>query len=252
MAIISAAALLNALKLVGKDIDCVRLAVSGAGAIACLDMMYLLGVDRANVHVADAHTLAGIVNGADVFLGCSGAGGLEAGMVGTMAARPVILTLGNPEPDIRPEVARAKRPDCIIATRRSDYPNQVSNVLCFPYIFRAALDCGATRITDEMKLACVKAIAGLAEVEANDSAGAAHDGYPSLGPEYIIPKPFDPRLLPAIAPPVVEAARAAGVATRPITDMAAYRDKLDQMICQARLFMTPIFDSANPGSHDRA
>jgi malate dehydrogenase (oxaloacetate-decarboxylating)(NADP+) len=275
-AIISSAALLNALKVVGKDIATVKLVASGAGAaaIACLDMMVSLGVRRENIFVADskgviytgrdakmeenkaryaqdtdARTLADIVNGADVFLGCSTAGVLTGEMVKTMAAQPVILALANPEPEIRPEVARAARPDCIIATGRSDYPNQVNNVLCFPYIFRGALDCGATRITDEMKLACVSAIAELAEAEANDAVAAAYDGQDlSFGPEYIIPKPFDPRLIAAIAPAVAAAAEASGVATRPITDMAAYREKLAQMIYHTGFFMKPVFTraKANP------
>jgi len=271
-AIISTAALLNALKVVGKDIGQIKLAASGAGAaaIACLDMMVLLGVKRENIYVTDsrgvihvgreanmeankaryaqetqARTLADIVNGADVFLGCSTAGVLSGEMVKTMADRPVILALANPEPEIRPEVARAARPDCIIATGRSDYPNQVNNVLCFPYIFRGALDCGATRITDEMKLACVTAIAEMAEAEASDVVASAYEGQDlSFGPDYIIPKPFDPRLLAAIAPRVAEAAAASGVAARPIADMAAYRDKLAQMIYHTGFFMKPVFNKA--------
>ncbi|RJG24131.1 NADP-dependent malic enzyme [Massilia cavernae] len=271
-AIISTAALLNALKVVGKEIGQVKLAVSGAGAaaIACLDMMVILGVKRENIYVTDskgvifagreanmetnkaryaqatdARTLADIMTGADVFLGCSTAGVVTGEMVKTMASQPVILALANPEPEIRPEVARAARPDCIIATGRSDYPNQVNNVLCFPYIFRGALDCGATRITDEMKLACVTAIAELAEAEATDIVATAYEGQDlSFGPEYIIPKPFDPRLLSAIAPKVAEAAAASGVAARPIEDMAAYRDKLAQMIYHTGFFMKPVFTKA--------
>jgi malate dehydrogenase (oxaloacetate-decarboxylating)(NADP+) len=271
-AIISSAALINALKVVGKDIGKVKLAASGAGAaaIACLDMMVSLGVKRENVFVADskgviyrgreanmepnkarfaqdteARSLADIVQDADVFLGCSTAGVLTAAMVSTMAQKPVILALANPEPEIRPEVARAARPDCIIATGRSDYPNQVNNVLCFPYIFRGALDCGATRITDEMKLACVNAIAHLAEAEPNDAVAAAYAGQDlSFGPEYIIPKPFDPRLIAAIAPAVAKAAEASGVATRPITDMDAYRERLAQMIYHTGFFMKPVFNAA--------
>ncbi|HEX9174109.1 MAG TPA: malic enzyme-like NAD(P)-binding protein, partial [Telluria sp.] len=251
-AIISCAALLNALKVVRKDIGSIKLAASGAGAaaIACLDMMVSLGVRRENIYVVDskgvihvgrdanmeankaryaqvtsARTLADIVDGADVFLGCSAAGVLTADMVKTMAPHPVILALANPEPEIRPEVARAARPDCIIATGRSDYPNQVNNVLCFPYIFRGALDCGATRITDEMKIACVKAIADLAEAEPNDAVAAAYAGQAlRLGPDYIIPKPFDQRLIVAIAPAVAQAAALSGVAARPIADMVAYRE----------------------------
>ncbi|TQK10284.1 NADP-dependent malic enzyme [Herbaspirillum sp. SJZ107] len=271
-AIISSAALLNALKVVGKEIGKVKLVASGAGAaaIACLDMMVSLGVDQANIYVTDskgviwkgreanmeankaryaqdtsARTLADIVDGADVFLGCSTAGVLTADMVKTMADKPVILALANPEPEIRPEVAKAARPDVIIATGRSDYPNQVNNVLCFPYIFRGALDCGATRITTEMKLACVTAIADLAEAEANDAVMAAYAGEDlSFGPDYIIPKPFDPRLMGVIAPAVAKAAAESGVATRPIEDMDAYRDKLGQMIYHTGFFMKPVFAKA--------
>jgi malate dehydrogenase (oxaloacetate-decarboxylating)(NADP+) len=271
-AIISSAALLNALKVVGKDIGKVKLVASGAGAaaIACLDMMVSLGVKRENIYVADskgviwvgrdarmeenkaryaqetdARTLADIVKDADVFLGCSTAGVLTAEMVRTMADRPVILALANPEPEIRPEVAKAARPDCIIATGRSDYPNQVNNVLCFPYIFRGALDCGATRITDEMKLACVSAIAELAEAEPNDAVAAAYAGEDlSFGPDYIIPKPFDPRLMAAIAPAVAKAAEESGVAARPITDMGAYRERLAEMIYHTGFFMKPVFAQA--------
>ncbi|MDB5791997.1 MAG: NADP-dependent malic enzyme [Massilia sp.] len=271
-AIISSAALLNALKVVGKDIGQIKLVASGAGAaaIACLDMMVILGVKRENIFVTDskgvihvgreanmeankaryaqdtqARTLADIIIDADVFLGCSTAGVLTGDMVKTMADKPVILALANPEPEIRPEVARAARPDCIIATGRSDYPNQVNNVLCFPYIFRGALDCGATRITDEMKLACVTAIAELAEAEASDVVASAYEGQDlAFGPEYIIPKPFDPRLLAAIAPRVAQAAFESGVAARPIADMAAYREKLAQMIYHTGFFMKPVFTKA--------
>ncbi len=271
-AIISSAALLNALKVVGKDIGAIKLAASGAGAaaIACLDMMVSLGVKQENIYVTDskgviwqgreanmeankaryaqatdARTLADIVDGADVFLGCSTAGVLTAEMVKTMAAQPVILALANPEPEVRPEVAKAARPDCIVATGRSDYPNQVNNVLCFPYIFRGALDCGATRITDEMKLACVGAIARLAEAEANDTVAEAYAGQDlTFGPDYIIPKPFDPRLMAAIAPAVAQAAADSGVAARPIDDMDAYRERLGQMIYHTGFFMKPVFAKA--------
>jgi malate dehydrogenase (oxaloacetate-decarboxylating)(NADP+) len=271
-AIISSAALLNALKVVGKDIGSVRLVASGAGAaaIACLDMMVSLGVRRENIYVTDsrgviwqgreanmeankaryaqateARTLADIVKGADVFLGCSTAGVLTGEMVKTMADRPVILALANPEPEIRPEAAKAARPDCIVATGRSDYPNQVNNVLCFPYIFRGALDCGATRITEQMKLACVSAIAELAEAEANDAVAAAYAGQDlRFGPDYIIPKPFDPRLMAAIAPAVAAAAEGSGVATRPIQDMDAYRERLAAMIYHTSFFMRPVFAKA--------
>jgi malate dehydrogenase (oxaloacetate-decarboxylating)(NADP+) len=271
-AIISSAALINALKVVGKDIASVKLAASGAGAaaIACLDMMVSLGVRQKNIFVADskgviwrgreanmeankaryakdtpARTLADIVRGADVFLGCSTAGVLTGDMVKTMADRPVILALANPEPEIRPETAKAARPDCIVATGRSDYPNQVNNVLCFPYIFRGALDCGATRITEEMKLACVSAIAALAEAEANDAVAAAYAGQDlRFGPDYIIPKPFDPRLIAAIAPAVAAAAASSGVATRAIDDMDAYRERLAAMIYHTSFFMRPVFAQA--------
>jgi malate dehydrogenase (oxaloacetate-decarboxylating)(NADP+) len=271
-AIISSAALLNALKVVGKDIATVKLAASGAGAaaIACLDMMVSMGVKRENIYVTDskgviwrgrdsqmeankaryaqdtdARSLADIVKGADVFLGCSTAGVLTGEMVKTMADRPVILALANPEPEIRPEVAKAARPDCIVATGRSDYANQVNNVLCFPYIFRGALDCGATRITEEMKLACVSAIAALAEAEPNDAVAAAYAGQDlRFGPDYIIPKPFDPRLIAAIAPAVAAAAERSGVATRPIEDMDAYRERLAAMIYHTSFFMRPVFAKA--------
>jgi malate dehydrogenase (oxaloacetate-decarboxylating)(NADP+) len=271
-AIISCAALINALKVVGKDIGGVKLAASGAGAaaIACLDMMVSLGVRRENIFVTDskgviwrgreanmeankaryaqdtpARTLSDIVQGADVFLGCSTAGVLTGAMVASMADRPVILALANPEPEIRPEAAKAARPDCIVATGRSDYSNQVNNVLCFPYIFRGALDCGATRITEEMKLACVGAIASLAEAEPNDAVAAAYAGQDlRFGPDYIIPKPFDPRLMAAIAPAVAEAAVASGVATRPIADMEAYRERLAAMVYHTSFFMRPVFAEA--------
>ena len=268
-AIISSAALLNGLELVGKQIDQVKVAVSGAGAaaIACLDVMVGLGVKRENIFVCDskgvihhertdkldiskqryqqttsARTLADAVNGADVFLGCSAPGVLTADMVKTMADKPLILALANPEPEIRPEVAKAARPDCIIATGRSDYPNQVNNVLCFPYIFRGALDCGATKITDAMKLACVRQIADLAKAEISDEVAAAYPGRElRFGPDYLIPTPFDSRLILRIAPAVAEAAAASGVATRPIADLKAYRDSLTQFVTNTGLFMRPLF-----------
>jgi malate dehydrogenase (oxaloacetate-decarboxylating)(NADP+) len=271
-AIISAAALLNGLKVVGKQIASVKIAVSGAGAaaIACLDTMVSLGAKRENIYVVDsrgvihvgrdarmeenkaryaqqtdARTLADIVAGADVFLGCSTSGVLTGDMVKTMADRPIILALANPEPEIRPEVAKAARPDCIIATGRSDYPNQVNNVLCFPYIFRGALDCGATKITEEMKLACVKAIAELAEAETNDAVATAYAGQElSFGPEYIIPKPFDQRLIEKIAPAVARAAQESGVATRPIQDLDAYRQQLSHLVYYTGLMMKPVFSAA--------
>jgi malate dehydrogenase (oxaloacetate-decarboxylating)(NADP+) len=271
-AIISSAALLNGLKVVGKDIREVKLAASGAGAaaIACLDLMVELGLKRENVFVTDskgvifvgrdanmepnkaryaqdttARTLADVVHEADVFLGCSTSGVLTGEMVKTMASQPIILALANPEPEIRPEVAKAARPDCIIATGRSDYPNQVNNVLCFPYIFRGALDCGATKITEAMKLSCVKAIADLAQAETNDAVALAYVGQDlTFGPDYIIPKPFDSRLIERIAPAVADAARASGVATRPIENLDAYRQQLSQLVYHTGLVMRPVFSAA--------
>ena len=273
-AIISAAALLNGLELVGKDIGKVKVAVSGAGAaaIACLDVMVGLGVRRENIFVVDskgvvregredfgrldesklrycqrteARHLADVVKGADVFLGCSAAGVLSGEMVSTMADRPIILALANPEPEIRPELAKAARPDCIVATGRSDYPNQVNNVLCFPYIFRGALDCGATKITEEMKLACVREIAALAKAETSDEVAAAYAGQDlNFGPDYIIPKPFDVRLILRIAPAVAKAAAESGVATRPIADLEAYRQSLNRFVYQTGMVMRPVFAAA--------
>ena len=270
-AIISSAALLNSLELTGRRIGEVRLAVSGAGAaaIACLDLMVALGVDIKNVFVVDskgvlhtgragldpskqryaqdtdARTLADIVKDADVFLGCSTAGVLTPDMVGTMAPQPIILALANPEPEIRPELAKQVRPDCIVATGRSDYPNQVNNVLCFPYIFRGALDAGATSITDEMKLACVREIAALAKAEIGDDVAAAYPGQElTFGPDYVIPKPFDRRLILRIAPAVAAAAQASGVATRPIADLDAYSRELARFVTHTSMFMRPLFDAA--------
>ncbi len=272
-AIISSAALLNALELVGKKIDEVKVTVSGAGAaaIACLDVMVALGVKPANVYACDskgliyngrpggfdeskarfaqpdtgARTLADVVKDADVFLGCSAAGVLTQDMVKTMASQPVILALANPEPEIRPEDAKAARPDCIIATGRSDYPNQVNNVLCFPYIFRGALDCGATKITEEMKLACVREIAALAKAETSAEVAAAYAGKDlQFGPDYIIPTPFDPRLILRIAPAVAQAAVDSGVAERPITDMDTYRAGLERFVYQTGMVMRPVYAAA--------
>ncbi|WP_302172959.1 NADP-dependent malic enzyme [uncultured Hydrogenophaga sp.] len=278
-AIISAAALLNGLELVGKPIGEVTLAVSGAGAaaIACLDVMVGLGVSRDRIFVCDSkgviyqgrpggldeskqryaqttdkRTLADAVNGADVFLGCSAPGVLTAEMVKTMARQPIILALANPEPEIRPELAKAVRPDCIIATGRSDYPNQVNNVLCFPYIFRGALDCGATRITEAMKLACVRQIADLVKSETSEEVASAYAGQDlSFGPEYLIPKPFDSRLILRIAPAVAQAAAESGVATRPITDMDAYRQQLGRFVYQTGILMQPVFNAAKAVPADR-
>jgi malate dehydrogenase (oxaloacetate-decarboxylating)(NADP+) len=275
-AIISGAALLNGLELVGKPIDKIKLVASGAGAaaIACLDIMVGLGVRRENIFVVDskgviqheradaqsgkldeskqrycqktaARTLADVMHGADVFLGCSTAGVLTAEMIKTMADKPIILALANPEPEIRPELARQAKPDCIVATGRSDYPNQVNNVLCFPYIFRGALDCGATRITEEMKLACVREIAALAKADISDEVAAAYAGQElSFGPEYIIPKPFDSRLILRIAPAVAKAAAESGVATRPIADLDAYRQSLERFVYQTGMVMRPVFAAA--------
>ena len=267
-AIISSAALLNGLELVSKRIDEVKIAVSGAGAaaIACLNVMVGLGVQRKNVFVCDskgviyegrpggydeskaqyaqpteARTLADAVQDADVFLGCSAPGVLTAEMVKTMAPNPIILALANPEPEIRPELAKAVRPDCIIATGRSDYPNQVNNVLCFPYIFRGALDCGATKITEEMKLACVRQIAALAKENVSEEVAAAYAGKElSFGPNYLIPTPFDSRLILKIAPAVAQAAQDSGVATRPITDMQAYKESLGRFVYQTGMLMRPV------------
>ena len=275
-AIISAAALLNGLELVGKAIGDIKLVSSGAGAaaIACLDVMVGLGVQREHIFVVDsrgvihsqredavngkldvskrpycqdteARNLADVVAGADVFLGCSAAGVLTAEMVKTMARQPIILALANPEPEIRPELAKAVRPDCIIATGRSDYPNQVNNVLCFPYIFRGALDCGATKITEAMKLACVREIADLAKAEISDEVAAAYAGQElKFGSDYLIPKPFDARLILRIAPAVAKAAADSGVATRPITDLEAYRASLQRHVYQTGLLMRPVFAAA--------
>ncbi|BEP40927.1 NADP-dependent malic enzyme [Variovorax sp. V15] len=279
-AIISAAALLNGLELVGKKIEEVKIAVSGAGAaaIACLDVMVGLGAKPANIHACDskgliymgraggfdeskaryaqkdtgARTLADVVKDADVFLGCSAPGVMTAEMVKTMASQPIILALANPEPEIRPELAKAVRPDCIIATGRSDYPNQVNNVLCFPYIFRGALDCGASKITEEMKLACVREIAELTKADISEEVATAYAGQElSFGPDYIIPKPFDSRLILRIAPAVAKAAAASGVATRPIEDMDAYRQHLTRFVYQTGMFMRPVFSAAKIASAKR-
>jgi malate dehydrogenase (oxaloacetate-decarboxylating)(NADP+) len=269
-AIIVGAAVVNALEVVGKKIGDIKLATSGAGAagIACLDMLVALGlkpenilaVDRDGVlytgrpHLdpdkaryardTDKRTLADIVAGADVFLGLSAAGVLKPEMVATMADKPIILALANPNPEILPEDARAVRPDCIIATGRSDYPNQVNNAVCFPYIFRGALDVGATGINEAMKLACVHAIAGLARREASDLGAAYGDEIPSFGAEYLIPRPFDPRLLVELAPAVAKAAMDSGVAERPLEDIDAYREKLGQFVYRTSLMMKPVYDRA--------
>ena len=271
-AIISAAAIINALEVVGKSIAEVKLVASGAGAaaIACLRLLYSLGLPRENILVTDrsgviyegreeqmdehkaffardtAHrTLAEAMVGADIFLGLSGPGVLNGEMVKTMAPRPLILALANPTPEIMPEEARAARPDALIATGRSDYPNQVNNVLCFPYLFRGALDVGATTITEEMKLACVHALARLTRQEASEVVLAAYGGEAmSFGPEYLIPKPFDPRLITELAPAVAEAAMRSGVATRPLASLKDYRDQLSKFVFQSVLLMKPLFERA--------
>ena len=271
-AIISSAAVLNGLKVVNKNLGDIKLVCSGAGAaaIACLDLLVALGVKLSNIFVADsrgiiwkgrdenmepnkaryaqetdARTLADAMVDADVFLGCSAPGVLSADMVKTMADKPLILALANPEPEIRPEIAKAARPDCIIATGRSDYPNQVNNVLCFPFIFRGALDVGASVINEEMKLACVKAIAELAQVEQSDDMATAYGGEDlRFGADYIIPKPFDSRLIVQIAPAVAQAAMDSGVAARPIEDMDAYRQKLIAMTYHTGPLMRPLYMQA--------
>ena len=275
-AIVAGAFMLNGLKVVGKDIAKVKLVCSGAGAaaIACLDLMVGVGLKRENVVVCDrkgvifngretrmeenkaryacntkARTLADAIVGADIFLGLSGPRLLTQDMVKGMARDPLILALANPEPEILPELARAARPDAILATGRSDYPNQVNNVLCFPFIFRGALDVGATTITEAMKLACMRAIAELAHAEQSDIVAQAYAGEDlTFGPEYLIPKPFDPRLMVIVPPAVAKAAMDSGVATRPIADFDAYRERLSQFIYHSSLIMKPVFAGAKHAS----
>jgi malate dehydrogenase (oxaloacetate-decarboxylating)(NADP+) len=270
-AIIVGAAVLNGLKYVGKDIGRIKLAGAGAGAamIACLDLLVSLGLKRENIAITDskgvvhkgrkdldpdkaryavqtdARTLADIVKGADIFLGLSQANVMTGEMVNTMTPKPLILALANPDPEIRPEVAREARPDCLTFTGRSDYPNQVNNVLCFPFIFRGALDVGATTINEPMKLAAVKAIAELAHAEASDVVAGAYVGeHLRFGPEYLIPKPFDPRLIERVSPAVAKAAMDSGVAQRPIADLKAYRDRLAGFAYRSGTVMQPVFDAA--------
>jgi malate dehydrogenase (oxaloacetate-decarboxylating)(NADP+) len=278
-AIVVGAALLNALKVSGKKIDRIKLVTSGAGAaaLACLGLLVKLGVPRQNIWVTDlagvvytgrtelmdedkaqfaqdtaGRTLADVVQGADVFLGLSAGGVLKPAMVATMAPQPIIFALANPTPEILPEEARAVRPDAILATGRTDYPNQVNNVLCFPYIFRGALDCGATTVTDHMEIAAVHAIAELAQAEQSDVVAAAYAGQNlAFGPEYLIPKPFDPRLIGKIAPAVAQAAAESGVALRPIADMAAYREKLQSFAYASGQLMRPIFVAAKNAAKKR-
>jgi len=271
-AIIVGAAVTNGLRVVGKDLAKVKLVASGAGAaaLACLDLLVSLGIRRENIWVSDiagvvysgrreemdenkaryaqsteARKLADIIADADVFLGLSAGGVLKPEMVKRMADKPLILALANPEPEIMPDVAKAARPDAIIATGRSDFPNQVNNVLCFPFIFRGALDVGATTINEAMKLACVRAIADLAMAEQSDIVAAAYGTEDvKFGPDYLIPKPFDPRLIVNIAPAVARAAMESGVATRPITDFGAYHQRLLQLVYHSGLLMKPIFQAA--------
>ena len=271
-AIIVGAAILNGLKVVGKDIQSVKLVVSGAGAaaLACLNLLVDVGLPRSNIVVTDikgvvykgrkeemdpekerfaietkARTLGEVIDGADIFLGLSAGGVLKSEMVKRMGPRPLILALANPEPEIRPEDAKAAKPDAIIATGRSDYPNQVNNVLCFPFIFRGALDAGATTITREMELAAVQAIAELAQAEQSDIVAMAY-GEQNLkfGPDYLIPRPFDPRLIAKIAPAVARAAMTSGVATRPVTDFDGYLGRLNRFVYQSGLIMKPVFAAA--------
>ena len=271
-AIIVAAAVLNGLRLTGKDIGQIRLVTSGAGAaaLACVNLLVSIGLPAAHVTLTDIHgvvyrgrpedmdeyksiyaqdtaarQLADVIGGADIFLGLSAPNVLSPAMVQTMADRPLILALANPDPEILPEDARAARADCIIATGRSDYPNQVNNVLCFPFIFRGALDVGATAINEAMKIACVHALADLAMQESSDVVAQAYGGeHAGFGPDYLIPRPFDPRLIVELAPAVARAAMASGVATRPITDFDAYEQRLSQFVFRSGLLMKPIFGQA--------
>ncbi len=271
-AIVVGAAITNGLKVVGKDLKKVKLVTSGAGAaaLACLDLLVDLGMPIENIWVTDLagvvykgrkelmdpdkepfakettqRTLAEVIEGADVFLGLSAGGVLKPEMVAKMAAKPLVFALANPTPEILPEEVKAVRDDAIIATGRTDYPNQVNNVLCFPFIFRGALDAGATTITREMEIAAVNAVADLAQVEQSDVVASAYgDSNLSFGPEYLIPKPFDPRLIAIIAPAVAKAAMESGVATRPIKDFAAYKDQLQQFVYHSGTLMKPLFSVA--------
>ena len=278
-AIIVAAAILNGLELAGKNISDVKIVTSGAGAaaLACLNLLVSLGASRDNIWVTDRHgvaykgrveemdrwkdpyvkdtnarTLADVIGGADVFLGLSAAGVLKPELLKEMGEKPLILALANPKPEIMPDEARAVRPDAMICTGRSDFPNQVNNVLCFPYIFRGALDVGATAINEEMKVAAVRAIAALAREEPSDVAARAYSGdTPIFGPEFLIPSPFDPRLILRIAPAVAKAACESGVATRPIEDMAAYIDRLNRFVFRSGLIMKPVFSAARTAASKR-
>ena len=278
-AIVVGAATLNALKVVGKPIAEVKLVASGAGAaaLACLGLLMKLGLLRKNIWVTDLagvvyqgrtelmdedkigfaqdtplRTLAEVISGADIFLGLSAGGVLKPAMVAQMAPSPIIFALANPTPEILPEQVRAVRSDAIMATGRSDYPNQVNNVLCFPYIFRGALDSGATTVTDEMEIAAVHAIAELAQAEQSEAVAAAYVGATlSFGPEYLIPKPFDHRLMMKIAPAVAQAAAESGVALRPLADMDTYREKLQSFVFASGTLMRPVFMAAKLSTHNR-
>ncbi len=278
-AIVVGAAFLNGLKVTGKDIKKVKLVVSGAGAaaLACLGLLVKLGLPRENIWVTDLagvvykgrtelmdpdkaefaqetshRTLAEVIEGADAFLGLSAGGVLKPEMVARMAAQPLIFALANPTPEIMPDEVKTVRDDAIMATGRTDYPNQVNNVLCFPYIFRGALDCGATTITVDMEIAAVHAIAELAQAEQSEVVAAAYAGATlSFGPEYLIPKPFDPRLMMKIAPAVAKAAAASGVARRPIQDYDAYREKLQAFVYASGTTMKPIFNIAKRAKNKR-
>ena len=278
-AIVVGAAIINGLKVAGKDIKSVKLVASGAGAaaLACLGLLVKLGLPRENIWVTDIagvvyegrtelmdedkaffaqktelRSLSQVIEGADVFLGLSAGGVLKKDMVAKMAPRPLIFALANPNPEIQPEDVKAVRDDAIIATGRTDYPNQVNNVLCFPYIFRGALDCGATTITLEMEIAAVHAIAELAQAEQSEVVAKAYAGEPlAFGAEYLIPKPFDPRLMMKIAPAVAQAAMDSGVALRPIADMDAYRDHLQTFVYASGTTMKPIFMAAKMGARKR-
>jgi malate dehydrogenase (oxaloacetate-decarboxylating)(NADP+) len=271
-AIVVGAAVLNALHLIGKDITTVKIVTSGAGAaaLACIELLVLLGAPVENIWLTDikgliyegrvedmdeikaryakqtdARTLGEVIAGADVFVGLSAGGALKPEMVATMADRPLIMALANPTPEILPELVRSVRDDAIICTGRSDYPNQVNNVLCFPFIFRGALDVGATTITEEMKMAAVKAIAELARAEQSDVVAAAYgEKVSGFGPEYLIPKPFDPRLIVKIAPAVARAGIDSGVATRPVRDWDAYVQGLNEFVYQSGMIMKPVFSRA--------
>ena len=278
-AIIVAAAILNGLELAGKDISSARIVTSGAGAaaLACLNLLVALGANIKNIFVTDlegvvykgraalmdrwksvyaqdtdARVLADVINGADVFLGLSAAGVLKPELLKSMAKRPMIMALANPNPEIMPDLARKERPDAMICTGRSDFPNQVNNVLCFPYIFRGALDVGASAINEDMKLAAVRAIAALAREEPSDIAARAYSGEtPTFGPDYLIPSPFDQRLILRIAPAVAQAAMDSGAAVRPIADMPAYVDRLNRFVFRSGLVMKPVFSAAKVASHNR-